>query len=146
MISVLRVPWGCDDQVSAIALRRRILRLPLHLDFTPAELALEAGAHHFVAKASGRVVGALYLMPSPDGLSARVRQVCVDPAFRSQGIGRRLHAEAEDYARGLGIRRLRLSARAEAIEFWERLGYRSAGETFLELSIPHLPMEKALNP
>ena len=41
-------------------------------------------------------------------------------------------------------RRLVLHARATAVGFYERLGYRIEGPEFCEVTIPHYPMGKSL--
>ncbi|MBN8217972.1 MAG: GNAT family N-acetyltransferase [Spirochaetes bacterium] len=141
---VERAPWGSLDYLAAVRLRREVLRRPLGLDFSPEELAAEAEAEHFVAKRDGLVIGALFLMPDAQGRSAKLRQVCVDPRFRGEGIGLRLCASAEALARERGWLHLHLAARAEARAFWLRAGYQPCGAGFLDLGIPHLPMAKQL--
>jgi GNAT superfamily N-acetyltransferase len=91
---------------------------------------LPAGDEVLVAESDGRVVGWVHcalgrsLLIEPHVL---IQGIVVDEAWRGRGIGRRLMAEAELFARrrGVGLVRLRsASHRAEAHRFYDALGYR----------------------
>jgi predicted GNAT family N-acyltransferase len=51
---------------------------------------------------------------------------------------------AENIARDLGYKKLCMHARKTAVGFYQKLGYGIAGEEFVEVTIPHFIMEKAL--
>ena len=51
---------------------------------------------------------------------------------------------AETLARDKGYKKLMMHARDTAIGFYEKQGYRTRGEQFTEVSIPHHVMEKVL--
>ena len=51
---------------------------------------------------------------------------------------------AENIARDLGYRKLCMHARKTARGFYEKLGYMVNGDEFMEVTIPHYTMEKAL--
>jgi len=85
-----------------------------------------------VAETGGRVVGWIHcalarsLVVEPHALT---QGIVVDEAWRGRGIGRRLMAQAGDFARrhGVGYVRLRSgSQRADAHRFYESLGYRTS--------------------
>jgi amino-acid N-acetyltransferase len=63
----------------------------------------------------------------PYGSVGLLRSVCVAPDFRSAGLGRRLVAQAEAIARGLGIGRLYLLTDT-AGDWFPRLGYEPVGK------------------
>jgi diamine N-acetyltransferase len=81
--------------------------------------------------------GGVYALASPQEIlgalvmeardhSLLVENVAVDPAFHGQGLGRRLMAFAEQYAREHGLRELRLYTNEVMIEnlaFYRRLGF-----------------------
>ena len=55
-----------------------------------------------------------------------IENVAVDPAFQGQGLGRRLMAFAEQYAREHGLRELRLytnKVMVENLAFYRNLGF-----------------------
>ena len=73
-----------------------------------------------VAHDDGRLVGcAAVEIYGPAGL---LRSVCVAPAIRGTGLGRKLVIEAETMARQLGVEELFLLTET-AIEWFPRLGY-----------------------
>ena len=92
----------------------------------------------FVAELNGRIVATfqLTLIPSLTGrgvLRVRIGSVQVEASCRSQGIGGRMMAFAEEVARSRGARLLELSsskARGHAHRFYERLGFARSHEGF----------------
>ncbi len=76
--------------------------------------------------------------------TVRLRQMAVLNDLQGKGIGRALMSFAENIARDRGYKTLSMHARKNAIGFYEKMGYRVAGEEFTEVTIPHYVMEKDL--
>jgi GNAT superfamily N-acetyltransferase len=82
-----------------------------------------------VATAGGAVIGWVHvrtLQLLQRDLCAEIGGLVVDGAWRRRGIGRRLMAAAEDWARGHGVGLIRLRSnviRDDAHRFYRRLGY-----------------------
>ena len=80
-----------------------------------------------------------------DGQSAMIGRVVVLPEYRSQGLGSRVIAEAEQWLRELGFSTAVVESRDVAVGFYEKLGY-----TVTDAHIIHgdtfdcIRMEKAL--
>jgi predicted GNAT family N-acyltransferase len=127
----------------AVALRRGILRKPLGLEFTEAQLASESNSLHLTAWEEDVLLGTLLLTPLEGG-SIQMRQVAVDDSKQRLGIGRLLVAESEAEAVRRGFTRLMLHARDTAVPFYEKLGYKPVGDEFIEVGIRHQEMEKLL--
>jgi predicted GNAT family N-acyltransferase len=51
---------------------------------------------------------------------------------------------AENVARDRRFKKIIMHARKESIPFFEKLGYHTNGNEFMELTIPHVVMEKEL--
>lgn len=136
------MPFGSAEYGLAVELRRRILRLPLGLDFSAGELAVESDQHHLVAIQCGAAVGCLVLVGQ--GAEVKMRQVAVCESLQGSGIGALMVAESERMARELGFARMVLHARETAVGFYLRLGYACEGESFEEVGIPHRLMQKEL--
>lgn len=80
----------------------------------------EAFATGLVAEQASRIVGATAIEPyGPMGL---LRSVVVEESLRGTGLGRRLVAEAETLATGIGVRDLYLLTET-AVAWFPRLGY-----------------------
>ncbi|MGB7539141.1 MAG: GNAT family N-acetyltransferase [Anaerolineales bacterium] len=125
-------------------LRNRVLRLPLGLALSDADIFGEDQQTHLVAlDETGTVVGCVLLVFPGDG-TAHIRQMAVDEIYRGRGVGAGLIAFAEKTAHEMGIRKINMHARVVARGFYERLGYRAVSDVFIEVTIPHIGMEKTL--
>ncbi|MCB1229950.1 MAG: GNAT family N-acetyltransferase [Verrucomicrobiae bacterium] len=134
------------DYDATVILRERILRQPLGLAFTEAELAAESNDHHLAAFDDGseELIGCLVFTPLSDD-EWKMRQVAVVENRRGEGIGRILVYLAEGFARCRGVRTIVLHARAEVVPFYLALGYSVEGDPFVEVTIPHRRMRKRLD-
>ena len=135
-------PHNSANYRAAVGLRRRVLRIPLGLDFSESELAEEASQIHFVDSVDGAVVACLTLVPL--GATAKMRQVAVDTELRRKRRGRALVEFAEIWAAQQGFAEINLHAREYAIPFYTTLGYQITSEPFLEVGLPHCAMQKRL--
>lgn len=143
-VCVLTCEHGSDLYRKSVDLRDRVLRRPLGLSFSVDSLDREDRDIHCAATdSSGRVLGCLVLSKA-DGSTFRMRQVAVEPAMQSSGIGTSLVAFSEEICRFQQMNRILLHAREEAIPFYLRLGYRTVGPPFYEVSLPHMRMEKVI--
>lgn len=144
MIDLRWIEHGSADYEAVVQLRRRVLRLPLGLDFTPDQLAAEASDLHLAAFDGTDLVGCLMLSDRGEGI-VQMRQVAVDPAHQGEGIGALLVRESERHAKDSGFSIMVLHARATAISFYQRLGYLEEGEPFEEVTVMHCAMRKRLS-
>ncbi len=142
MIEVREIAHGSPEYVGEVALRRRVLRHPLGLDFTDEELAAEVTDFHLVAVLDSEVVGCLVL--TPKGESVKMRQVAVSETLQRSGVGRRMVTLSEELGRREGFAEMVLNARATAVPFYLSLGYELVGDEFVEVGIPHRKMRKPL--
>ena len=134
------------EHVAALRLREEILRRPLGLTITPAELERDQGCCHLGAfeEAGDTVPVAVLLLQPLEGGTVQMRQVAVAETRQRGGIGAALIAYAETFARGRGFTDLIAHARGTAVGFYERIGYRVEGEEFTEQTIPHRLVTKRL--
>lgn len=144
-VNIEIVGHGTPLYNKTVKLRYLVLRWPLGLNFTKEELMAEKDQIHFAAldKGRGRVSGCVLLEPK-DPETFRLRQMAVDPTMRGKGIGSALLKAAEDWAQEKNFSRIVLHARRDAAGFYERSGYEAFGEPFIEVTVPHLGMEKHL--
>ncbi|MDV6329852.1 GNAT family N-acetyltransferase [Asticcacaulis sp. 201] len=142
-LRVRPIAHGSADYAAAVNLRRAILRTPLGLDFTSAQLAAEAGDTHLGAFDDDDLVGTVLIAPYDD-TTVKLRQMAVDDDQQGKGIGAQLLSAAEDAARAAGKTRITLAARLTAQAFYERHGYAAEGDVFDEVTLPHISMHKSL--
>jgi predicted GNAT family N-acyltransferase len=146
MITYRQITTSDREYEAEKALRNRALRTPLGLTLSETDLRGEDRQIHLLAiDENGEVVGCVLIVPLAEG-TARIRQMAVEERLRGQGIGAGLMAQAEALARALPARKVTMHARLYARGFYERLGYKTASEIFTEKTIPHILMEKTLEP
>lgn len=126
-----------------VNLRNDILRKPLGLSFTDDELEREKDDILMGAFEDDRLLGCCLLTPM-DPKTVRLRQMAVPNSMQGKGVGRALMIFAENIARDLGYKKLCMHARKTAVGFYQKLGYGISGDEFVEVTIPHYIMEKAL--
>lgn len=128
--------FGSKQQLASIALRDRVLRQPLGLQYDPKDLAAEADEIHIAAIEGERVLGVL-LFRKKDATTVKMRQVAVDAGQQGRGIGKAMVQFAENWCLDNGYRRIELHARDTAVPFYLAHGYRVEGDGFEEVGIPH---------
>lgn len=140
------VPHNSKTYWQAVALRSKLLREPLQLQFSKQELEDEKNQLHFVALNKFREVVATTVVLQLNKKRFKIRQVCVKESEQRKGIGRKLNNFVESYLSNkveLPIT-LELHARLPAISFYESLGYTKQGKQFIEIGITHQKLVKTL--
>jgi N-acetylglutamate synthase-like GNAT family acetyltransferase len=137
------IDYGTKEYQQMVNLRMEILRKPLGLSFDAAELEKEKEDVLMGAFEDERMLGCC-LLTRMDQHTMRLRQMAVPNSMQGKGIGRALMIFAENIARDLGYKKLCMHARKTALGFYEKLGYSTSGEEFVEVTIPHYIMEKVL--
>ncbi len=139
----LEIAWQSEWYQKAIELRDELLRKPLGLIFTDADLAAEVNQWHFGFADDQQLIAIVVIVPL-SATRAKLRQMAVTPARQGEGLGAALVAEVEAVLRERGIEEIELNAREVAAGFYEKLGYQRQGDSFIEVSIPHYRMVKKL--
>jgi predicted GNAT family N-acyltransferase len=125
-------------------LREAVLRKPLGLSLRDEDLSGEAEEVTLCATdEAGHAIGCLMLRRLSDE-ELKLRQMAVAPAAQGTGVGRKLLQSAEAFAAEHGYQSISLHARLHALPFYEKAGYRAAGEVFTEVGIPHRLMRKSI--
>lgn len=138
-----RIQHDSPEYHAELALRHRVLRVPLGLDLFVEDLSAEQGQWHYGWFVDEELAGCSIALPKSTK-HAKIRQMAVGPEFQGQGIGRKLLSAVEGDLRNRGIATVELAARVEAIGFYEKLGYHPVGERFVEVGISHQEMQKVL--
>ncbi len=124
-------------------MRNEILRQPLGLDLYQENTDWEQTARHFGAYQEGQLVACLIACTESSN-RYRIRQMATQTDCQGMGIGRELMLQVEKKLLESGATGLALNARVSAKGFYEKLGYRVAGDEFVEVTVPHVRMEKEL--
>lgn len=125
----------------AFTIRKKVFveeqRVPENLEIDE----YEDEAIHFLAYVNGKPAGTAR-MRWLDEHTAKAERVAVIKRFRGSGIGRVLMDALEAAAKQRQVKTIVLHAQIQARPFYERLGYETYGELFLDAGIEHVAMKK----
>jgi predicted GNAT family N-acyltransferase len=137
----VRRAQGPEEIADAIALRSAVF---VGEQGVPPEEDVDGRdgeALHLVAvDEDGAVVGTCRLLL--DGPTLKLGRMAVAASARRQGIGLRLLDLADAQATSAGARRIVLGAQVSAVPLYERAGYTTRSDVFLDAGIEHVWMEK----
>lgn len=142
-MALKQIDHGTKEYLQMIKLRKEILRQPLGLSYTPEELAKEIDDILIGAFDDDDML-ACCLLTKIDNKCLRLRQMAVQNNLQGKGIGASMMNFAELVARDKGYKKLVMHARKTAEGFYEKLGYKAVGDEFIEVTLPHIVMEKKL--
>jgi len=137
------IDYGSPEYQQMVQLRNDILRKPLGMAFQKEELEKETEDILIGAFEDDKMLGCCMLIETEPG-TVRLRQMAVLNNLQGKGIGRALMQFAENIARDRGFRRITMHARKSATGFYEKFGYTISGGEFVEVTLPHVVMEKRL--
>lgn len=140
----IRSPKTSNEWLKYDDFRWEILRKPLKLSHIPLKDNLEGISTHMMAVDSKENVIACGRIHMNSADEAQIRYMGVSLVHRRMGLGSMMIHKLEDVARIKNANKVVLNARAEAIEFYESLGYVEIGPYKSDIKIPHSSMEKLL--
>jgi len=142
IMHIIPIEFGTPEYDEAVYLRSKVLREPLGLEFSVADLKQEFSEFHFGAYDDNwRLIGCLSVRPL-DRATAKVRQVAVLPEYQGRQIGKLMMVFIEDWIFSRGFDKISLAARSVVVDFYIKLGYQVDGDEFTEVGIPHRKMIK----
>lgn len=103
----------------------------------------EDEAIHFICYVDEEAVGAGRLRFVDD--YGKLERICVLKAYRGKSIGKKIIAKMEDEIRQQQYRKAKLHAQQYAERFYEKLGYDTFSEPFMDAGIPHVAMRKKMD-
>lgn len=142
-MDIQEIRYGSREYKMMLELRAALLREPLGLRFETEDLKAEKGYYHFLMCDQGRAVACVLLHPLANK-RAWLKQMAVHKNYQKKGLGRVLIAYAEEFAKKRGFEEVVLHARATAVGFYEKQAYKTEGERFCEIGLPHWKMTKRL--
>jgi predicted GNAT family N-acyltransferase len=142
-MTIVEFAHGSAGYYELVRLRDLHLRRPIGLQMRDEDLTGEEDHRHFALLENGIILGGLIANPLKTD-TIKLRQMWIDPGLRGQGRGRDLLEGVERCLAAEGLRHFILNARENAIGFYRNSGYQVVSETFTEVGIPHLRMEKQI--
>lgn len=101
--------------------------------------AEDALSEHFLLLLNDRPVATARLTSQ-----GSIGRLAVLKAVRGKGLGEKIMQRVLEHCRRTGLKKVTLNAQISALNFYLKLGFKIAGEEYLEVGIPHLPMELSL--
>jgi predicted GNAT family N-acyltransferase len=135
------IDHGSADYQKMIDLRMDILRKPLGLTFTEADLDKEKDDILIGAFEEEELMACCILTKIGDD-TCKLRQMAVRPKIQGTGLGAAMMNYAEQLAKDAGFKKMVMNARKTAKGFYEKLGYEIKGDEFVEVTLPHFYMQK----
>lgn len=143
--SIKLIEFSSEEYNQMVTLRRKVLRIPLGIDFTTQELLKDKDDFLIAAFLESDIIGCLILTPQ-EQQKIKMRQVAVDMAWQGHGIGQQIVDFAESFSVTNYFNYMHCNARATAVSFYQKQGYTVSGDEFTEVGIAHYYMSKKLNP
>ena len=132
------------EYLLSLLLRYNVLRIPLGLTFSAADLAKDKDDTHIGCFDEGDQILATLTLADTGKNTLKMRQVAVDYTMQGKGLGSQLVRFAEEYAISKGYTLIHCHARDTAKDFYLSLGYHIVGDPFTEVGIKHYYMQKTL--
>lgn len=137
---VVRSASWHEDRAALRAIRQRVFVEEQHVPESLEWDADDAEAQHFLAlNDKGEAVGCARLLAN-----GRCGRMAVLANWRGRGVGRALLEAVLAAARARGLRSVSISAQNHARGFYQRFGFETKGEEYMEAGIVHLSMHKNL--
>lgn len=127
----------------ALHVRRTVFIEEQHVPEEEEIDKFEQDATHFVLYDGEKPVGAGRFRTIDDGVG-KIERICILPQYRGRGAGKQLMETIEMFAKEQGIRKVKLNAQTHAEPFYQKLGYDTVSDVFMDAGIPHVTMVKSL--
>lgn len=137
-----KIVSGCWDELKQDAqmIRERVFIEEQNIAAEDEWDDQDAISLHFVMYDQNRAVATARLLENNS-----IGRVAVLKSHRGLGLGKLLMLEIIEVAKNQQRKHLQLSAQVYAIAFYEGLGFRVNGDTYLDCGIPHIDMNLSLN-
>jgi predicted GNAT family N-acyltransferase len=125
----------------ALLVRRTVFIEEQHVPEEEEIDEFDQEATHFVLYDEGKPVGAGRFRIVDQGLG-KIERICVLPQYRGRGAGKLIMEKIEQFAKEQGIPKVKLNAQTHAEPFYQKLGYETVSDVFMDAGIPHVTMVK----
>ena len=101
-------------------------------------------AIHALLYKDGQAVATARMYEKDNGKAFYLGRIAVLKEFRGLNLGFEIVNALIEKARSLGAEKCEISAQCQAMGFYQKLGFKEEGETYLDEHCPHIHMEKIL--
>lgn len=142
MKQIKTIQYGTTEYSATLALRNKVMRIPLGLDIYKEDFSCEKNAIIIGMFDDDKLLGVGIM--SHNGTDYKVEYLCIGTSIQSCGIGGSLLEQLECIAKQQGATKIYMDARVSAKSFYLRHGYQPIGDVFLldYAPVEHIIMEK----
>lgn len=134
-----------EDLKKAFCIRKEVFvveqGVPLKDEFDMFD-TLDGKCEHILAFYNEEPVGTGRIR-AVDGIG-KLERICIRKPYRKHGLGKTIIKALEDIASEQQLPKVKLHGQTHAESFYQKLGYQTASEFFMEDGIPHILMMKNL--
>ena len=134
----IRKAKNSSDFSKLFEIRRKVyvdeLNVPIELEFDEYDKT----AFHFVVEVDDFIVGTARLVML--GFDGNIGRVCILKEFRKKGLGTKLMTSIIHASTNMGLDRLIVEAKVDALSFYKKIGFVTEGNEYLEVGVPHKKM------
>lgn len=126
-------------------LRWKLLRAPWNQPEGSETDEIEDQCFHLMAVDDKKQLIGVARLQFNSAIEAQIRYMAVTGEFERKGIGRELVNNLEQRAKSTSHTQIILDAREQAVDFYEKLGYKITGKSYLLFDlIQHYRMQKTI--
>ena len=141
-----KIATSPEELERIIQLRVDILRKPWNQPAATATDEAESKSINVFIEDEHKEVLACARLQENEGKVGQIRFMAVSEKFQGKGLGKIVVKKAEETAKQMGLTKIELQARENAVEFYKSAGYTIKEKTFLLWGIiQHYLMEKDLS-
>lgn len=123
------------------------IRFTVFVDEQNVPAALEIDAYeeeaiHFVGYENGQAIAASRIRFVDD--YGKLERICILKAHRGKQYGKQIIQAMEQEIKRQGYEKAKLNGQTYAEGFYNKLGYKTTSEAFMDAGIPHVEMIKTL--
>ncbi|MDO7345544.1 GNAT family N-acetyltransferase [Bacillus stercoris] len=79
------------------------------------------------------------------GHTAKLERICILKPYRKYGLGKIIVSGLEEIMKEKGLTSYKLHGQTQAAGFYQKLGYQTSSQEFMEDGIPHVLMTKEIS-
>ena len=135
---------GSSDYQTILKMREEIMRKPIGLALSEKDMQDDHESAHVWLRVGSEIQATVKLVRENEH-ALRLRMVAVSPKFQGLGLGQLIVRFCEGYAAARGYVSIVFDARQNVEGFYLKLGYKTTGDVYESVGIPHVFMSKQIN-
>jgi len=137
MVKIIIVNFSNEYAHTIKTIRNEVFTIEQQIDASEDLDGQDDEAIHALVKLDGKYVGTGRML-----MDGHIGRLAVLKPSRGKGLGKRIVLALIEEAQKRSIKRVFLGAQKQAVGFYNKLGFYEYGESYLEVGIEHIYMEK----